>query len=66
MHPDLYLVVYRQQERELETALRRRRVVAERAVPTAAAPRPHRSMGATLGRLAHLARPVPSPVCCAA
>lgn len=34
MHPELYQVIYRQQERELEVLLRRRLAAAERAGTT--------------------------------
>jgi hypothetical protein len=42
MHPELYQVIYRQQEREREILLRRRLVVAERASTT---PAPSRRTG---------------------
>lgn len=44
MHPELYLVVHRQQERELEERLRRRLVMAERANATPATPRRSRRL----------------------
>lgn len=44
MHPELYLVVHRQQERELEEQLRRRLVMAERATATPATPRRSRRL----------------------
>jgi hypothetical protein len=43
MHPDLYLVVYRQAERELEQRIERARLLAERrAAATGSAARPGR------------------------
>jgi hypothetical protein len=42
MHPELYQVIYRQQEREREVQLRRRLVIAERAGTT---PTPSRRTG---------------------
>ena len=66
MHPDLYLVVHRQRERELDERLRRRLVAEERATPrTGDAPRPWL---ARLVSWVQAARPAPrpAPVCCPA
>jgi hypothetical protein len=63
MHPELYLVLYRQQERELEASLRRRLLQT-----CCAALDSVRSRRASLvGRLTALARPrtAPALLCCA-
>jgi hypothetical protein len=63
MHPDLFLIVYRQSERELEQRLAHRRAAAERQRQSRPA---HVGTPARVTALLNL-RPTPAgPVCCPA
>ncbi len=65
MHPDLYLIVYRQAERELEQRLAHRRAAAERQPPSSPTRvSPSARVTALLNRRA-TPRPA-GPVCCPA
>ncbi len=68
MHPDLYLIVYRQAERELEQRLAYQLAARARAVE--GPPRPRRRTASEVVRAARAAlRPAPRsvrPVCCTA
>ena len=66
MHPELYVVVHQQRERELDAMLRRRLVAEERA--TARTGRAPRLRLARFVSWVQAARPAPrpAPVCCPA
>ncbi len=67
MHPDLYLIVYRQSERELEQRLAR--LLDPRAAATAPARPRRRRLSEAVRALGATLRPAPTspvPDCCAA
>jgi CRP-like cAMP-binding protein len=71
MEADLYFMLNRQRERELDAMVRRRLVVAERAAMTPAAPTRHERLAGALAHLARRARtvrqtPTLAPACCPA
>ncbi|HEY0237560.1 MAG TPA: hypothetical protein VGC37_02845 [Friedmanniella sp.] len=67
MHPELYLVIYRQQERELEAALRRRLLQTCCAALAATRRSPVSTAIARVAGVLRLRRATPQGIaCCAA
>ena len=65
MHPELFALVHQERERELETLLRRRLALRERA-PRPAPRRPGPGLLVRLRRAVPRRQASPSTVCCAA